>query len=199
MTQGRPRKIDPEIALESAMKTFWEKGYEATSVADLVDATGLHKGSLYQTFGDKHDLFCTALKHYLNKIHTAQAEAMQPEADPIERIQQGYRAVMKFSECANNERCGCLAINSMIEFMGRESEAEGILLAHRSSTLELLASAFAEAQILGMAPKNKPAELLAQMLLTFLAGLAVMSKSEMTLEQGFEMMDQQLQLLCQRH
>ena len=46
------------------MDAFWAKGFEATSMTDLCSCTGLHKGSLYQAFGDKHTLFMNALKHY---------------------------------------------------------------------------------------------------------------------------------------
>lgn len=53
---GRPRQFDEEQVLDAAMKAFWAKGYESTSLADLVEVTGLHKGSLYQAFGDKHTL-----------------------------------------------------------------------------------------------------------------------------------------------
>ena len=49
------------------MDAFWAKGYEATSMADLCTCTGLHKGSLYQAFGDKHSLFMNALKHYSDR------------------------------------------------------------------------------------------------------------------------------------
>ena len=61
---GRPREFDEEAALEAAMDAFWQKGYEATSLSDLCTCTGLHKGSLYQAFGDKHQLFMRALLHY---------------------------------------------------------------------------------------------------------------------------------------
>ncbi len=64
---GRPREFDEDSVLEAAMEVFWRKGYEATSLADLCDCTGLHKGSLYQTFGSKHDLFMKALKHYIDR------------------------------------------------------------------------------------------------------------------------------------
>ena len=60
---GRPREFDEEAALEAAMDAFWAKGFEATSMTDLCNCTGLHKGSLYQAFGDKHTLFLKALKH----------------------------------------------------------------------------------------------------------------------------------------
>ena len=61
---GRPREFDPERALEQAMEVFWAQGYEATSVQDLLEAMGINRGSMYDTFGDKHTLFVAAIEHY---------------------------------------------------------------------------------------------------------------------------------------
>ena len=67
---GRPREFDVEQVLEAAMQAFWANGYEGTSLTDLVAATGLMKGSLYQAFGDKHSLFIQTLNRYLqNKLY----------------------------------------------------------------------------------------------------------------------------------
>jgi len=65
MARGRPRKIDPEKALHAAMLTFWRKGYEATSMSDLVESTGMAKPGLYATFGDKQELFKKSLENYV--------------------------------------------------------------------------------------------------------------------------------------
>ena len=59
---GRPREFDPDAALEEAMRLFWAKGYEGTSVADLTETLGISKPSLYAAFGDKQSLFDAALK-----------------------------------------------------------------------------------------------------------------------------------------
>ena len=67
---GRPRQFDEEQVLDAAMKAFWANGYEATSLADLVSVTGLHKGSLYQAFGDKHSLFVQTLNRYLQNTRS---------------------------------------------------------------------------------------------------------------------------------
>lgn len=64
MKRGRPRKIDPEEALEAAMNVFWQKGYDGTSMADLVRETGMAKPGLYATFGDKETLYKKALDKY---------------------------------------------------------------------------------------------------------------------------------------
>ncbi len=65
---GRPKEFDQQVALERAMKTFWANGYEATSVQDLLDAMEINRGSMYDTFGDKHALFSAAFDHYGRKF-----------------------------------------------------------------------------------------------------------------------------------
>ena len=61
---ARPRQFDPGEALVQAMEIFWAKGFEATSIEDLVRATGMNRSSLYEQFGDKHALFLRSLEHY---------------------------------------------------------------------------------------------------------------------------------------
>src|SRR6202046_927822 len=61
---GRPREFDTDAALEKAMRLFWAKSYEGTSVADLTEALGISRPSLYAAFGDKRSLFRAALERY---------------------------------------------------------------------------------------------------------------------------------------
>src|ERR1700679_3722681 len=61
---GRPREFDIDAALEKAMRLFWAKGYEGTSVADLTETLGVSRPSLYAAFGDKEALFRAALERY---------------------------------------------------------------------------------------------------------------------------------------
>ncbi|MBC7174342.1 MAG: TetR/AcrR family transcriptional regulator [Polyangiaceae bacterium] len=65
---GRPRQFDREEALEKAMMLFWEKGFTATSMHDLLERMGISRQSLYNTFGDKRNLFLAALDHYKSKF-----------------------------------------------------------------------------------------------------------------------------------
>ena len=63
-TRGRPRNFDEEAALDGAMRVFWERGYEASGVDDLATAMGISMSTFYSTFGDKEELFLSALKRY---------------------------------------------------------------------------------------------------------------------------------------
>ena len=64
MKLGRPAEFDKEAALDVAMRLFWERGYEGTSMADLSLAMGIHPSSIYAAFGDKQQLFALAAKRY---------------------------------------------------------------------------------------------------------------------------------------
>jgi AcrR family transcriptional regulator len=65
--RGRPRSFDRDQALERAMKVFWDKGFEATSLCDLTDAMGINPPSLYSAFGDKESLFLEAVERYQSR------------------------------------------------------------------------------------------------------------------------------------
>ena len=68
MARGPDKQFDPDWALEQAMLLFWENGYEATGIAELVDATGVARASLYGAFGDKEAMFNAALDNYLEQV-----------------------------------------------------------------------------------------------------------------------------------
>src|ERR1700758_5292388 len=61
---GRPREFSEAAALDSAMRVFWEKGYEGTSLDDLTRAMGINRSSLYASFGDKEELFSKVIARY---------------------------------------------------------------------------------------------------------------------------------------
>ncbi len=70
---ARPREFDEQVVLDRALETFWSKGYDGTSVEDLVEATGLRRASLYGAFGDKEQLFTKVLDHYMAKADAMEA------------------------------------------------------------------------------------------------------------------------------
>jgi AcrR family transcriptional regulator len=74
---GRPIGFDKEAALDAAMKAFWERGYEGTSIADLTEIMGLNPPSIYAAFGDKKTLFQLAAKRYAEGPAQYQAKALR--------------------------------------------------------------------------------------------------------------------------
>lgn len=63
---SRTKEFDPDVVLDRAMELFWERGFEATSMALLTERLGIGRASLYATFGDKHQLYLAALRRYLH-------------------------------------------------------------------------------------------------------------------------------------
>src|SRR6478736_7773971 len=75
-TRGRPRQYDPEQALAKAAEAFWKHGYAATSLDDLVAATGMNRPSLYAAFGDKRDLYLKTLEYYRDESRALAREVL---------------------------------------------------------------------------------------------------------------------------
>jgi TetR/AcrR family transcriptional repressor of nem operon len=182
---GRPREFDEEAALEAAMDAFWAKGYEATSMTDLCSCTGLHKGSLYQAFGDKHTLFMNALKHYADtEFRDVAAVAFQSDS-PLANIRA---AVGKICADAGSDK-GCLMINAMVELAPHDEEVKKALKGFGQQRIRVMTDLIAKAQELGEIKAKLAPHKLARQLMTTLAGAATMVKGLLEPEEMSEVME----------
>ena len=84
------------------MNVFWEKGYEATSMQDLVDATGLLKGSLYGAFGGKQALYMIALAHYDHTHIQVGIDMLNGEASATEKVARLFDTVIEAARTGVN-------------------------------------------------------------------------------------------------
>jgi TetR/AcrR family transcriptional repressor of nem operon len=176
---GRPREFDEDAVLEAAMDAFWTKGYEATSLADLCTCTGLHKGSLYQAFGDKHDLFMKSLRHYADTEFREVASVAFRSDSPLENIRA---AVGKICEDAGQEK-GCMMINSMVELAPHDPEVREALKGFADQRIRVMADMIGKAQDTGEIRSTLPADDLARQLMVTLAGAAAIAKGFMSQEE----------------
>lgn len=98
-----------EEVLERVVKVFWDKGYNGASMQDIVDASGLNRSSLYNSFGDKHALFMTALKHYQEQHHKHTVSRLKSGQSPRKII----KSILESGTIEPNEdnRKGCLFVN----------------------------------------------------------------------------------------
>ena len=182
---GRPREFDEEAALEAAMDAFWEKCFEATSMADLCTCTGLHKGSLYQAFGDKHALFMRSLKHYSDtEFKETAAIAFQYES-PLESIRAVVRSVCDYAQ----EGKGCMMINSMVELAPHDPEVKKAIQGEGGRRMRVMTELLTKAQELGEIRAELKPEKLAQQLMIGLAGSAAMVKGLISTEEVMEVLD----------
>ena len=137
---GRPAEYDKERSLNAALAVFWRKGYEATSLADLCEAMGMSKSTLYAVFGDKHQLFLSAIQAYSDDLVAELRKNYEMSPGPIEFIEQVLRSAAREAG-PRGERRGCLVMNSATEFAQSDRDVARIV----GHTLEQMAGVFATA------------------------------------------------------
>ena len=174
MAVGRPKQFDRQKVLQRAMELFWQRGYQAASLPELLKAMGISRQSLYDTFGNKRQLFVSAIEHY-RATQLSQALALLERAgSPLENV----RSVLRFFEdLAADRRCrGCLVANVLVELGPHDPEIAKLL----HDTLELLRAAIErslhEAQAHGELPREKSPEQLSRALTNAMIGIAVTGK-----------------------
>lgn len=162
---ARPRNFDVDDVLGAALLTFWERGYAATSVGDLVEATGLSRSSLYGAWGDKEGLFVAVLERYDQLVVAfvlGPLEAADADLDSIERVLSNLVAGAEHAPTA----FGCLFAHSGSERGHRDERIGARVLAHQRR----MEAAFANA--LGSVRCSGPVHEVAAMLTVFARGLA---------------------------
>ncbi len=188
---GRPREFDEEKALEAAMEAFWQKGYEATSLSDLCSCTGLHKGSLYQTFGSKHELFMRALQNYTDRTFAEVSSVITESQSPLENI----RAVMHKVINQASEESGCMMMNSLAELAPHDPEVKEALQASGQRRLAAMTELVGAAKEAGEIRDERQADEIALQLMVTLAGSATTMKGFLTKDQALHTVDNVLRSL----
>ncbi|SFL60838.1 transcriptional regulator, TetR family [Bradyrhizobium sp. NFR13] len=170
MALGRPREFDTDTALDLALHVFWRKGYEGASMADLTEAMGITKPSLYAAFGNKEDLFRKALDRYVDGpggyFRTGLKKPTAREA--VEHIL--YESVEAVTDPKNP---GCLAVQGALCCGDAAETIKQELTARRSKSEEDLRLRFTRAIAEGDLPADADAGDLARYVSAILQGMAV--------------------------
>jgi TetR/AcrR family transcriptional repressor of nem operon len=190
---GRPREFDADVVLDAAMQAFWAKGYEATSLSDLMEATGLHKGSLYQAFGDKHALFVQVLKRYLSDMRRKKNELFAAAETPLDGLRSVLHCMIDIADgdCACPK--GCLAINSLVELAPHDPEVKTVMDDHMQRMRQSAIDALTLAEEAGQISSSRSPEVLAALMMTFMAGLAARLKAGLSKADAHSLLDTQLE------
>lgn len=141
---GRTRQFDVDDALDAALRTFWEHGFEASSMHTLCEAMRVQPGSAYAAFGPKRDLFTAAVRRY---TATVSAEAVRRITTPASGLQglRDYFDHLIEAMVDGDRRWGCLITNSLVEFAGRDLELAGLFGLHLANLRAAFESALARA------------------------------------------------------
>ncbi len=170
MSTGRPRNFDPERALEQAMACFWRQGYEATSLADLLAATGLSKSSLYQAFGGKQALFERCLARYRELIAEGLEATLAEAPSGLGFLHELFHGVAQETR-GRHARRGCLVVNTANE-IGPRTPGIAREVARGTRRFEaVFRHAVERAQGEGDIDPDRDAATLARYLITAMAGL----------------------------
>jgi AcrR family transcriptional regulator len=142
--KGRPRAFDEDQAIESAMRVFWEKSFEGTTMTDLTDATGLSRSSIHAAFGSKEGLFQKAVERYragpMRYVQKALAEPTLPRA-----IEALIRGMVSFLSTPGNPR-GCLSIHGALVGGNDGEPVMQIMAEWRKANLNLIKERIQQAQ-----------------------------------------------------
>ena len=172
----RPKEFDPEQALDKAMHLFWRKGYEATSVQDLVDAMGINRFSLYDTFGDKHRLFLATLDRYSQKVVFDRLCALEQSEEGLGAIRRYFQGVLKSTQSKEGLK-GCLLTNCAIEVAPYDEEAAARIRTHLKRMEDIFYKALLRARTRGELRENLSLRDTARFLTNSAQGLGVLTKA----------------------
>jgi TetR/AcrR family transcriptional repressor of nem operon len=173
----RPREFDPDEVLERSMRAFWESGYRDTSVDDLVRATGVKPGSLYNTFpGGKHELFLRTLQLYSKLVVPQKMGALESPGAGLAEL-RGYFDGLIEDLLRPEGRMGCLMVNSTMELAAADSDVGRLVRGHMARLERNAERSLRAAQQLGEIPEHvDPAAKATQLMATGM-GLMVVGKT----------------------
>ncbi|MEO0649889.1 MAG: TetR/AcrR family transcriptional regulator [Planctomycetota bacterium] len=166
---GRPRGFDEEQVLDAALDVFWTKGFEATSLVDLMKATGLHKASLYGAFGTKRGLYVRVLDRYLTNAAEMFADRVAAAPDAVSAVGAYFDHALGL--CAEPEFRGCFKVNAQVEFACNDDELAARFAEHDVTMRATLAGAIERGRQSGVFRSDRTTQELAQYLLTFATGV----------------------------
>ncbi|MBC1421738.1 TetR/AcrR family transcriptional regulator [Listeria seeligeri] len=171
---GRVKQFDEQIVLNKAMHIFWEKGYEKTSMQDLVDHMGIHRRSIYDTFGDKHELFLKSLDCYEFRLNQIIKQQVKQDMTIKEKLETLFLSV---SSVNNESPKGCLIVNSAAELSLLDEPIKKKIQELFDKSEMYLYQLLVEAMNKGEISKNKNLQELASYLHNAWVGIRVLAKT----------------------
>ncbi|MFD8706041.1 TetR/AcrR family transcriptional regulator [Kitasatospora sp. NPDC059648] len=172
---ARTKEFDPDAALQAAVELFWRRGYEATSMADLIEGLGIARASIYATFGSKHELYLRALERY-NEQHNPGLLAELSQPGPV--LPAVRALVRRYAGMGDGDRKrGCFITNTAVELAPHDEAAARRVEASYDHLETALTAALLRAGSQGELPAGREPRALARMLVVLLQGIRVVGKT----------------------
>ncbi|MBO9998811.1 MAG: TetR/AcrR family transcriptional regulator [Cyanobacteria bacterium SID2] len=172
---ARHKEFDRQEALEKAMEVFWRYGYEGTSIRDLIGHMGIHRGSLYDTFGDKRSLFSEALNCYDRVVVSTAVECLETPEASLSSITRFFERIVEIS-ILDRDRKGCFLVNSAVEVCPHDPELAKLIAANFEKIERSFLKALKKAEAKGEISQDRDLKVLAKYLTSSLQGLRVTAK-----------------------
>jgi TetR/AcrR family transcriptional regulator, transcriptional repressor for nem operon len=171
---ARPREFDEGAVLDAAVRCFWKQGYEATSVRDLVEQTGITAASLYNAFGDKRTLYQKALDHYVEASVADRIRRCAALA-PRQAIEAFFDDIVKRS-LNDRDRKGCMLVNAALDVAPHDPAFRKVVAEVLIGIEAFFLACVRAGQADGTITRSLPAETLSQNLLGVLMGIRVLAR-----------------------
>lgn len=173
---ARPKAFDTDAALVRAMELFWEQGYAATSMEQLVKTMGISRQSLYDTFGDKHRLFLAAMDSYCTMLDDAMLSPLRAPDAGLQALHDVGMGIIDFL-VRYPKRRACLMANTTLELAPHDAEIAVKVRAHMDNMAAAFRHALVNARARGEIAATSDPDALAKYLVGMAHGLMVMAKS----------------------
>ena len=174
MSRGPDKQFDPHEALGKAMQLFWAKGYAATGMAELQEQMGIGRKSLYDTFGNKRQLFIKALQLYSDSVVRRVFSELNKGGSPLGNVRRLMRTLQQ--QHSMPDSTGCLLGVSMAQIRTDDVEMAEILRHHVKGVEEAFYKTFKRAQEAGELHANTDIRDLARLYTGIVQGLALIGR-----------------------
>lgn len=173
---ARPVEFEEAAVLTNAMEQFWKEGYEASSVQKLLNCTGINRGTLYNSFGDKETFFKSCVDQYNAIVDEQIANSLKNEKlGPWESIDTYFD--LSILSISNKHRAmGCLLVNSLCESINYDRDMKRVIRASLANIRKPLLARLKQAQKKGKLKKGVSVESAADILINMLHGIRVNSR-----------------------
>lgn len=191
--KGRPTLFENEALVSKAQSVFWEKGYTATSLTDLLTVTGVGSGSFYNSFkGGKKEIFKAAVLQRRAAFNDFRKELEASEA-PLDLIKDFFRSIAK-AEKADHLK-GCIVANTVVEMTYIDDELEAGAVLILKDVEQMFTEVFEKEKRNGKLKNPLPAQVLGRYLMTFWCGLNTLRRIYPDQQVLTEQIEMQLNIL----
>lgn len=177
---GRPREFDPKDFLNTALECFWQNGYRATSMSDLMKASGLASASIYKLYPDKRAIYLAALQLYMDE---GTSRGMKRDADlsPEDALRETLEFVALFSSAPEGDK-GCFTIAAASELLPGDEEVKNKVSDKFNKIINQLETILTKGQAQQVFRQDEDASVMAVSIFMMLEGMRVYAKIQPAIE-----------------